>query len=184
MRTKVYKRILFLVDIVMNAVMNKCLALLLFVLSSFVGFSGEHPLHICVTQLDYRPEQKSIQITIKVFADDFEDVLKQEYSLSKLPAGQSFNELIFSYATSNFKIKANEKDQSYNWVGYEEEADAIFIYLEITNLNKLRSLEVNNTLLFQLYDDQSNIVHFSWNEIRKSEMFEVGDSWKSIELVD
>ena len=38
-----------------------------------------HPLHVTTTELNYESEQNSLEVTIKVFTDDFEQILSKKF---------------------------------------------------------------------------------------------------------
>ena len=144
------------------------------------NLNSMHPIHISVTQIDHKASEKSLQITIKVFSDDFEKSLLTHSRLSKLPENQE--ELILGYFKNALIIKVNGKAMNYRWVGYETETDAHFVFLEIERVAKVKSLGISNEILYNLYNDQANIVHFQSEELRKSELFQVGDGEKTMEF--
>ncbi|MCB0481956.1 MAG: hypothetical protein KDC83_11030 [Flavobacteriales bacterium] len=162
----------------MNAPFLKYLAIAFFILVGFKPRAGEHPLHISVTQIDFRPSEKSLQFTVKIFADDMEDALKKKFNYNKLPT--NIDELLAQYINDKLQVKVNNKVAQPVWVGKELDEEAYFIYLELPKTSKVNTLEISNAILFDLYEDQTNIVHFSAGEIRKSEMFQSGDAWKSL----
>ncbi len=47
--------------------------------TGFQTASSNHPFFISVTQITHNKDQKAFEITCKIFADDFEQALKQAY---------------------------------------------------------------------------------------------------------
>ena len=107
-----------------------------------------------------------------------EDALKKKFNYNKLPT--NIDELLAQYINDKLQVKVNNKVAQPVWVGKELDEEAYFIYLELPKTSKVNTLEISNAILFDLYEDQTNIVHFSAGEIRKSEMFQSGDAWKSL----
>jgi hypothetical protein len=77
------------------------------------------------------------------------------------------NELIESYIQKHFLLKVNGKEVAYNYLGKEAELDATWCYVEVKNVLKVQSLEVQNTLLTEAFDDQTNMVNLNINGRKK-----------------
>ncbi|MDA9968293.1 hypothetical protein N9E62_03910, partial [Salibacteraceae bacterium] len=48
------------------------------------------------------------------------------------------------------------------------EDELVFVYLEYTNISKIKSVKIRNTLLFESFLDQTNLVHFHMNDLSKT----------------
>ncbi|MEL7005804.1 MAG: DUF6702 family protein [Bacteroidota bacterium] len=73
------------------------------------------------------------------------------------------------------KIQANyinDKAREYTLLGHEIETDVVYCYMEITKVKKLKSIEIVNSILTNVYDDQTNLVHI-----------EVDDKIRSMRMV-
>lgn len=138
------------------------------VLASFVT----HPYYVSVTELEYRPAQKEIQIACKIFTDDLEDALKAEtkkqISISDDKDKAAKQQLIFKYLQSHLKILVDGKAVAYEMIGYELEQEAAWNYLVIKNVAPFKKVTVSNDVLYSLRDGQINILHFKNNGERKS----------------
>ena len=56
-----------------------------------------------------------------------------------------------------------------NYLGFEQEREAVYVYLEIEKAPALiEKVTVETSLLYDLYDDQVNLIHFSTQNKRKS----------------
>jgi len=125
-------------------------------------YLGLHPFHISVTDIEFDAEAKSIEISQKIFIDDFEEVLRAIGNENvDLVNGDkdSNNEMIKKYLLQNFEVKANGKNTEYNFLGTQIEADAIWCFMEIPKTRKLKTISVSNTLLTNRFEDQMNLVH-------------------------
>lgn len=122
-----------------------------------------HPFHVSVCDVEYNRESKALQFTHHIFLDDFEEALKKKYD-SSLDITKPKNELerdsyVKTYLMDNFTVEVNGKSQDSNYLGHELEEGAMYCYLEIRNVKKLKTLSVKNTLLTDTFDDQINLVH-------------------------
>lgn len=151
------------------------------VLASFV-----HPIHVSVTDIEFDEERKALEITSHIFLDDIEKhirILKKEPYLDILKPGDKYTTdgLIKNYLADRFAIKVNGKPVDYNYLGFEREAGAIFVYIEVEKVKKLKSISVRNETLLALYDDQVNLVHVKVDGKIRSLKLEEGNEEDSLE---
>jgi len=123
-----------------------------------------HPIHVSVTDIEYDEDRKALEIVSHIFIDDIEKhirILKGEQYLDILNPGdgRTSDGLIEEYLKDRFEIKVNDKKEEYNYLGFEREAGAIYVYIEIEKVRKLKSLSVRNEVILGLYSDQVNLVH-------------------------
>lgn len=137
-------------------------------------FVVPHQFYVSVTQIDHNAENKSLQITVKMFTDDLEKVLELE-SGERLFMGSEkeytgTDSLLNGYIGKHLFINVNGKEQEVNWVGKEVELDATWCYLEIENVKKLKNIGVKSDLLIEEFEEQTNIVHVKSADESKSLM--------------
>jgi len=134
-----------------------------FIIWMLAGLGSLHPFHVSVCDVEYDRESKALQITHHIFLDDFEEALKKKYD-SSLDITKPQNELerdryVKTYLLDNFTVEVNGKLQESNYLGHELEDGAMYCYIEIEDVKKLKSLLVTSTLLIDAFDDQVNLVH-------------------------
>ncbi len=130
-----------------------------------------HPFHVSVCEVVYDEETTAIQISQRIFLDDMEDALQlanddPKFILMKDSAKS--HQYLKAYFQGHFKLSLNERSQTYNFLGGEIEDDAIWCYLEITDVKQLESINLTSTLLTEVFDDQKNLVHFKIGGEKKS----------------
>lgn len=150
--------------------MKKQILLLFAVL--FLSSFAVHKFYVSVTQIDYVPSKKRIEITSRIFIDDLEKALAKKYnkkvnltSTKELPEAE---ELIKSYLKEKIKISINKKPQNIEFLAREVEGDVLILYTKIAVSKKINTFEIYNSLLTELYADQQNIVHTNINSNKKS----------------
>lgn len=138
------------------------------VLGSFVM----HPYYVSVTEIEYKPAEKEVQIAGKLFIDDLESALQKEFTAKVAilnAADKKKNEaLLNTFFQRHLKISIDGKPASFELIGFEREEEAIWTYLVIKNVNRLKTATVFNDLLYAQRQDQINIIHFINNGNRKS----------------
>jgi hypothetical protein len=123
-----------------------------------------HAFHISKTDMSFKPQDKTMQLTLHLFIDDIEMALTQQ-GHKKLFVGTerelpTTNDLLFKYLKSNFNLKINNKEVVYTWVGKETTSDkqALWVYMEIRNVKDIKNIAVENKILTEVFSDQKNIV--------------------------
>ncbi len=135
-------------------------------------FSGFHPFHVSVTELIYKEDSKSVQIMHRVFVDDFEQTLNKNYQVNldilALNSTESIDSLVENYLNKNFAVAIDGKSYEINYLGSELEDNVLWCYQEIYKVRKPRAFEITNSVMFDEFDDQSNMVHTTVNKKLKT----------------
>lgn len=148
--------------------------LFLFSLFFFLFSLGKdkHPYHVGSVEINYNAKSKTFEISARFFLDDLENALNKKYNKSVHFSDEKFkneiNDELKSYFAEYFKLKNNNKFLLVNLIGYEEDKEAVNIYLESEVTEKPKKVETATSLLYNLYEDQMNIIHVIVNGERKS----------------
>lgn len=123
-----------------------------------------HPIHVSICEIEYDKNNKALEMTLRIFIDDLEKEIRlnrnePELDITNLPDGHNLDDILKEYLNRNFQVGVNDKDEEYTYLGHEIEGDAIFCYMEIPKVKRLKSIEVYYAVLTQLYEDQTNLVH-------------------------
>lgn len=131
-----------------------------------------HPFYVSVTEVTQNSKTKTVQVSVRVFFDDFEKALDTRYKVKinilKPADRKKVDLLIADYLKNHLKIKANQKSLDLKYVGYEIEEDAAWCYFETEPLPPVRTFDIQNDILFEEHSSQSNMVHATVNGQRKS----------------
>lgn len=139
-----------------------------------LSFSVAHKYYVSVTDIEYVKEQESVQIVTRIFIDDFEKMLRERYDENiTLDIGKDETQIdiyIQKYLSSKLKITINNAQHHFEFLGKEYDDDILFCYLEITEVSEINNFEIINQVLFDVFDDQQNLVKTKINSSRKSFM--------------
>ena len=131
-----------------------------------------HKFYVSVTQIDYVPNKKRIEITSRIFIDDLEKALTKKYqrkpnitSSNEVPEAEEY---IKAYIKEKIKISINKKPQVIEYLAKEVEGDVLIIYTKIVISKKINTFEIYNALLTEVYSDQQNIVHINIDSNKRS----------------
>lgn len=131
-----------------------------------------HKYYVSVTKVEYIKAQKSIQIISQIFIDDFEKLIRERYdesiTLDAENDSEKVDEYIERYLNSKLKFTINTQDVTFNFIGKEYNDDIMYCYLEIENVSDIKTIEIKNEVLFDIFEEQQNIVRTDINGKKKS----------------
>lgn len=137
--------------------------LLLFLVVS--GFS--HKFYVGIHQVNFAPDKKMLQITSRIFIDDLNDALQRKYKRKfhfgeeKVPADEP--PLLAKYVSDNFVIAVDGVKRPLDYRSYEIQDNVLVAYLRITDVQKVKSLDITNKILFDFVTEQQNIIQTNVN---------------------
>ncbi len=133
---------------------------------------GMHKYYISLTKVVYVKEKNAVQITMKFFIDDMELALEKRHEQPMELATKDENKLadkyLETYIRQKFKIWINEQEYSYNFLGKEYENDQVFFYLELEDIEQITSIAIQNSMLFDEFEDQQNYIQLKLDKVQKT----------------
>ena len=131
-----------------------------------------HPYHVGSMEFNYNSKSQTFEITGRFFIDDMENALSDKEN-KKLrfydqKQSQEINEVLKKYTNEYLKLKVNNKFIKVNYLGYEESKESVDIYFETETINSPKKVETAVSFLYNIYDDQMNIIHIIVNGERKT----------------
>jgi hypothetical protein len=146
--------------------------LILFTLLPLFAFTSIHKYYISVTQVNYVQEQQSLQITSRIFIDDFENLLRERYddniTLAEKDEAEIIDFYLGKYLIEAITIKINNQKVTPTFIGKEYDGDIMRCYIEVEDVKSIQSFEISNKVLFDLFEQQQNIIKTKINAKQKS----------------
>jgi hypothetical protein len=131
-----------------------------------------HPFHVSTTEINHNVAEKTLEISCRIFTDDFESALVKQYNtkadFSSTTLKSNMDSLAKKYVLLNLRLKAEGKPVTLNYLGFEKESEAVYVYLQADNVATAGKIDAVNSILHNLYDDQINIMHVIVGGNRKS----------------
>lgn len=126
-----------------------------------------------LSHVNFKEEQKTVQITLRVFIDDLQDEinLSRNTNLIEIDSDkepENIDILFENYLNEKYKVNINSEKQEYQYIGKKYDFDMVIFYLEIENIQSIETIKIENNILFSLYSEQENIVKTNINNIKKS----------------
>ena len=123
-----------------------------------------HPFHSTITSFDCKKDNKNIEVTIKIFTNDFEKALRADKNddliIDSKNSLYNIDSLMFMYIKQKLIVSIDRDRKEFSWVGKEIENDITWCYLEIINVDDFSKVSIENKLFLMFFDDQLNICHF------------------------
>src|SRR5690606_19941873 len=145
---------------------------LLLMLFPLISASSAHKFYVSITKIEYVKEKKSIQIITKIFTDDIEDALQQRFdpsiSLDTKKETKAADEDLKNYILQKINIKVNGKSVKLDYIGKEYDTDMVMAYIEVKDVNDLKTIEIENKILMEMFSEQQNIIHLKTPSNRRS----------------
>ena len=131
------------------------------------SFSGAHKFYVSVTQIEYVKEKESVEIVMRIFIEDLEKLLRERYdkniTLNASKSEKQIDSYIENYVAKKVLIKVNNNPLDFKFLGKEYEDDIVFCYLEIEDVSEITNFEISNTLFFEVFKEQQNIIKTNIN---------------------
>jgi hypothetical protein len=125
-----------------------------------------HDFHVSIAQAEW--DNELVKCTIRVFSNDLEMVLQEEYGEDYLLESALEDQRMGEYIKSKFGLNAEGKDLKGQFIGLEIDYDLSYIFLEFPLKKAPKTLEITNSLFFDYFEDQSNIVNVQIESILRS----------------
>lgn len=148
----------------MNKMVKNLFFLTLFVL--LTSFSM-HRFYVGIYQINHDAKKKMIQITTRIFIDDLNTALEKKYHKKAYFGDNKESEedvvLLKKYLSEKFQLKVNGEKKAMNYLSKEIENNVLVCYLNIKDISKIKTLEVENSIITEVYDEQQNIIQTNFN---------------------
>ena len=139
---------------------------------SSLGGLGSHPVYMSVTEIEHNAKDKTLEISCKIFTDDFEKTLRQNYKgivdLINPKDKAAMDKLVSAYVQKHLLIKADGRPVALQFIGYEQQEEGINSYYQVNNIPSVKKIEVTDNILYEYKDQQISLLHVTVGGNRKS----------------
>ncbi len=131
-----------------------------------------HPFYVAVTEVTQNAAEKSLEVSCKFFADDFEETLQKAYKtpldITAAKDKGNFDRFIPDYISRHLSLFADGKPVKLSYIGFEKDKESVYCYFEVLNTPSVKQVQATNTLLHDFKNEQINIMHVTVNGKRQS----------------
>lgn len=133
---------------------------------------NNHPIFVSVTEIEHNPKDKTLEISCKIYIDDFEKTLRQNYKthvdLLDPKSKTAMNSLVSDYVLKHLQIKVDGKTVALQFIGYEKLEEGIISYYQANNIAVVKKIDVVDNILYDYKKEQISILHVIVDGNRKS----------------
>lgn len=134
-----------------------------------------HPLHLSISNLDYRSEMNACSLSVKVFSDDFAGQIRAREGMQALPGRDTLclsdSLLLKPYLAESLLIRLDQQAVpigKWRLDSVSNNFEASWLYLSLDYEGAFREVSVRNVILFDAFDDQNNLLFISRDEEEKA----------------
>lgn len=139
-----------------------------------------HPIYVSVTEINHNAAAKTLEVSCKIFTDDFEKTLRKAYNthvdLLAAKDKPAMDKLVNDYVQKHLKIVVDNKPVSLKYLGYEQIEEGIYSYYQADNVPAVKNITVTDNILYEYQEQQLSIIHITVNGNRKSTRLNNPDS--------
>lgn len=144
--------------------------------------AAAHKFHTSFAEADYNARERSLEITLRTFPDDLETILGKRSGKSvRLDRKKEAEPLLVAYLQETFQLKnARGEAVKLSWVGMDAGVDSAWLYFEASMPEGFAGAQLRNQFMFDLYDDQINLVNVKQDDRKQSLTFKNGDNFQPL----
>lgn len=133
---------------------------------------GKHPVFVSVTEIEHNAKDKTLEVSCKIFTDDFEKTLRNAYKtevdLLNPKNRAAMDKLVNDYVQKHLKISVDGKAQTLKYLGYEQVEEGIYSYYQADHVTSVKSVSISNDILYEFKTEQMGLIHVMVNGRRQS----------------
>ena len=139
--------------------------------------AAAHKYHTSLAQVVYNAEEKTVEVSLRVFADDLELALTRRAGrVVSLDRTKDADMLVLSYLRDTFAIRNRAGEaKALKWVGMELRSGVAWLYVEAEMPEGFSGARLRDHVLFELFEGQINTVSVRYQGGRADLVFARGD---------
>lgn len=149
---------------------------IIYLLAAFFALSFTlHKYYVSVIELNHNAESNQLEISAKVFNDDWQNALDFRLGRPVLLGSKNqfpqIDSLVLAYLTDNLSVSVNGDKKKINLLGSEIEGEATWLYMYIDSVSDVRNIELKCSILTEMFEEQRNIIQVKVGDDIKSSLF-------------
>ncbi len=169
--------------ILRRAIARSLIAIALSPLAGQTGRAAAHPIHSTFAEVIHDKSRRSVNVSLRVFVDDYTEAsLAHAQRLANARgAPVTRGASLVEYALATFSMSdAGGRRLSLQSCGGKRVGELMWLCFRAPAPRGLSGFQVMSRLLFEMYDDQINIVQASYGGKKTSLLFTRGDGAKRL----
>ena len=131
-------------------------------------------------------KEKILEITCKIFIDDFEKDLRKNFNAHVDLLNQAdkpvMEKLVNDYIKAHLQVSVDGKTCLLQYIDFEKDEEALDCYFQVNDIEVNKTVAITDNILFDYKPEQVNIVHVTVRGTRKSTQLVNPDSKASFDF--
>ena len=123
-----------------------------------------HVFYVSIARVKWNADEARLDVSVRIFTDDLEEAIVAEggprLRLWTDQAREDRDRHVSDYLASRLAFRVNGSDRKLTWVGMEDALDATACLVQITDVDRVETIEVENRILIDMFDTQANVMRF------------------------
>lgn len=146
-------------------------------------YADAHQLKSAVTTVLFNQHSGHIELMHRYYLHDTEHAIGQLFGRhADIIANKDDQAKFADYVKSNVAIKINSRAIPLSDVGFEIDGQFLWVYQETPFINDVKTIEMQNSVLRDIWPEQMNLVNVEGLGKVRSMHFDGQDDWLSIEF--
>lgn len=133
------------------------------------GSAWLHPVHVSVTNLDLDPVRGKVELSVKIFADDFQDLILHKYGvqLNLIEQEDPGDKIaaVNEYMQEALQLVFNGNETAdLQFVDAKLNEEAIWLFYRYEHHGKIRKVDIVNRVMLEKFNNQTNLMIVTFNE--------------------
>jgi len=163
--------------------MKKATIFFLFVLIVSCFAFTTHKFYTAIYQINFVPKKKMVQVTTRIFIDDLNDALENKFHKKTFLGSDTETaadvDFLKKYLSEKFTLKINGQQKPMIFLSKEVEDNILICYLKCVDVSKIITLDVQNTIITEIHNQQQNIIQANFNN-KKSSLLLDSETYKGM----
>jgi hypothetical protein len=152
----------------------------------FKWFFLFHPFYVSVTEIQHNAKEKTLEISCKMFTNDLEATLEKslhvKVDLAETGDKKAADKLIAAYVEKHLHLKVDGRPVALEFAGSERQAEAVWSYFQVKDIPAVKRIDISNSLLYDGFEQEINLMHVSAGGVRKSTKLNYPDTNTSFDF--
>ncbi|HSJ68685.1 MAG TPA: DUF6702 family protein [Anditalea sp.] len=145
-----------------------------------------HPFYISLTEARYNDTSKTFEISQKLFWDDLETVLSEEYAKKVnflRPDDQDdLDSMVEEYLLNHNTFYVNGQHVLLTYLGYEVEDEAVWFYFQSGKVKTPKEVGMKNTVFLKQFETQQHVINLYVDKKPKTLMLDKKKDFGKVEF--
>lgn len=145
-------------------ILRSFLCLLFIPIIELTPAASAHVFYVSITRVKWHVDESRLDVSVRIFTDDLEEAIVAEggprLRLWTDQAREDQDSQVAAYLAPRLTFRINGEERRWAYASMEDALDATTCLLQITNVDFVETIEVENRILIDLFDTQANVMRF------------------------